>query len=153
MDELERFWSKVDKDGPVSSLGTPCWNWLGNCSGGYGLFYIIGGNGRYLMAHRVSYEIEYGTIPKGLELDHLCHNKSCVNPGHLEAVTHIINMQRRLPFRGQNIYCKHGHVFDSIYHGVRHCSICDRRRADAWQKANKQKADATKKRWRERQRV
>lgn len=138
MSDLSRFWSKVDKNGPMSNLGTHCWNWLGACSEGYGLFFIIGGNGRYLMAHRVSYEMKYGPIPKDLELDHLCHNKSCVNPEHLEAVTHDINMQRRLPFRGQSIYCKHGHIFDSTYRGKRYCRICARQRALAQSKTKQE---------------
>ena len=136
--DKQRFWSKVNKDGPISGLGTPCWNWTGACSGGYGLFYIIGGNGKYLMAHKVSYEIKYGSIPKGLELDHLCYNKSCINPDHLEAVTHIVNMQRRLPFRGQSIYCKHGHIFDYIYRGKRYCRACARQRALAQAKAKRE---------------
>lgn len=51
--------------------------------------------GKKLLAHRIAYESVYGEIPKNLEIDHLCHNKACVNVNHLEAVTHQLNSQRR----------------------------------------------------------
>ena len=51
--------------------------------------------GKRILAHRLAYEAFYGPIPKNLEIDHLCHNKSCVNVNHLEAVTHQVNSQRR----------------------------------------------------------
>jgi hypothetical protein len=84
----ERFWCKVDKqeDG--------CWHWLGskNKPGGYGRFRI--GMAR-IVAHRFSYELLVGPIGDGLEIDHLCCNPGCVNPAHLETVTHRENMRRR----------------------------------------------------------
>jgi len=78
----ERFWEKVDKNGPIikPELG-PCWIWKGTKSCGYGLFYI--GNYKYVKAHRFAYEILVGPIPKGLEPDHLCRNTLCVNPKQL----------------------------------------------------------------------
>jgi hypothetical protein len=51
------------------------------------------------MAHRVAYEQFVGTVPDGLELDHLCENKACVNPGHLEPVTRSENVRRGWPTR------------------------------------------------------
>ena len=48
-----------------------------------------------ILAHRLAYEKAYGEIPKNMELDHLCHNKACVNVQHLEPVTHQVNCQRR----------------------------------------------------------
>ena len=51
--------------------------------------------GKKILAHRIAYEAFYGEIPKNLEIDHLCHNKACVNVNHLEAVTHQVNSQRR----------------------------------------------------------
>lgn len=93
----ERFWGKVDKSGPVSQncpeLG-PCWNWTGNKTGpeGYGRFYPGGKTG--VLAHRFAYQLLTGTIPEGLVIDHLCRNRACVNPSHLEPVTHRVNTLR-----------------------------------------------------------
>ena len=80
-----RFWSKVDKT-------NECWEWTASTTGnGYGQFWI---NGKLTGAHRVSYEMEYGPIPDGLQIDHLCENKLCVRPSHLEAVTQQENLRR-----------------------------------------------------------
>ncbi len=73
---------------------TPCWIWqrgIGN--EGYGTTYERG-TGRPLLAHRVYFEHHKGAIPEGLELDHLCRNRPCVNPAHLEPVTGATNVQR-----------------------------------------------------------
>jgi len=71
---------------------TPCWIWLGSRRGhGYGK---VGVNGRYVGAHRAFYERDKGSIPDGMELDHLCRVRLCVNPDHLEVVTHKENMRR-----------------------------------------------------------
>ncbi len=71
-------------------------------------------NGRSYKAHRVIYEWIKGSIPEGLELDHLCRDRSCVNPWHLEPVTHLENIRRGLG--GQNsrakIHCPQGHPYD-----------------------------------------
>lgn len=76
--DIPRFWNKVEKT-------TGCWIWLGCTSGGYGLFGIA--TSKSAKAHRIAYEIAYGPIPDGLQIDHLCRNPTCVNPCHLEAVT------------------------------------------------------------------
>lgn len=69
-----------------------CWVWTGSTnSRGYGQITI---NKKSKKAHRVMYELIRGTIPDGMELDHLCRVKSCVNPEHLEAVTHSENIKR-----------------------------------------------------------
>lgn len=84
-----RFWSKVE-----GSSFEDCWNWLGTMKGdtGYG---HIGVTGRGLVrAHRFAYEDMVGPIPSGLVLDHLCCNKRCVNPWHLEPVTIAVNTRR-----------------------------------------------------------
>ena len=123
------FWSKVDKLGDVwEGMSTPCWDWLGYLkSNGYGSSSL-----RLLsqetLVHRISYEIHYGVIPAGLEIDHLCHNKRCVNPEHFEAVTPSINTVRSYDYNGRRVCCQRGHLFDdhnSIWeYGHRHCRTC-----------------------------
>lgn len=83
--EADRFWSKVEKtDG--------CWLWRGSInSDGYGSFKI---KGRTVKAHGYPWEKKNGQVPRGLELDHLCRNRACVRPDHLEPVTHAVNVQR-----------------------------------------------------------
>ncbi len=69
-----------------------CWIWLGaHDSGGYSR---VRWEGKNQLAHRVVWEMLYGPIPLDLEMDHLCRNPGCVNPAHLEAVTHGENMRR-----------------------------------------------------------
>lgn len=78
------FWDKVDKSGN-------CWEWLGSRSNRYG---SIQYNRKPYLVHRLSYMLTHGKLPDSLELDHLCRNRYCVNPDHLEAVTHKVNMER-----------------------------------------------------------
>lgn len=71
---------------------TPCWIWqLGLALNGYGR---VKRYGKQFHAHRIVWEEHHGPVPNGLELDHLCRNRACVNPDHLEPVTHHVNMQR-----------------------------------------------------------
>ncbi len=84
---LRRFTAKIQID-EVNG----CWVWTAAISGpGYAVLSV---GGRAALAHRVSYELFVGPIPLGLELDHLCRNTRCVNPDHLEPVTHRENMVR-----------------------------------------------------------
>ena len=74
-----------------------CWQWLGTkrCCGKHKgkRYYYPTYNAKY--AHRLMYQAARGTIAASLEIDHLCHNKLCVNPDHLQAVTHQENCKRR----------------------------------------------------------
>lgn len=81
-----RFWPKVEK-------GPGCWEWIGSKARGHGK---LGVKGRTVYAHRISYELMNGPIPDGLEIDHMCHNRGCVNPEHLRAVTSKQNNENRL---------------------------------------------------------
>jgi hypothetical protein len=121
---LQRFMEKVD----VRSLNE-CWEWTGSrLKNGYGSFYLNRGE----PAHRVSYEFFVGDIPEGQQIDHLCRNRGCVNPTHLEAVTPRTNVLRAF---GVN-RCKAGHartpiniyVSPSGVHGCVPCRTEARRR-------------------------
>lgn len=96
----------VDEDGPVTDerLGK-CHVWRGNTDKyGYG---HTGVRGKNTLAHRAWYEVHKGKIPAGLQLDHLCFNPPCVNPDHLEPVTHKENMRRSK--RAMKPNCVRGH--------------------------------------------
>lgn len=99
--EADRFWAKVDKDGPIPEFAPdlgPCWIWVGAIAQqtGYGAFGVRRGVDDWprVNAHRWAYLNEVGPIPEGLELDHLCRVRACVRPTHLEAVTHLVNVRR-----------------------------------------------------------
>jgi hypothetical protein len=87
---IKRFWAKIE----VQDNG--CWNFAGAETGNYGRFYD-GTKCGY--AHRFAYRHFIGEIPEGMELDHLCRNKRCCNPNHLEPVTHQENVRRGIPFK------------------------------------------------------
>lgn len=84
-DLASRFWLRVHKT-------DDCWLWTSTLRRGYGRFWIA--PGRFVPAHRFAYELLVGPIPEGLELDHLCRNPACVNPAHLDPVTHRENVRR-----------------------------------------------------------
>jgi len=101
----ERFWEKV-----APSVDA-CWEWLGWIRpNGYGTFWA----GKTLSAHRFAYELFYGAIPEGMVIDHLCRNRSCVRPDHLEAVSQRENVIERgtAPHvvAARNGTCMRGHV-------------------------------------------
>lgn len=92
--DLDRFWSKVDTSGD-------CWNWTASVTKqGYGQFSIGGRHGHKLYAHRYSFELVNGDIPSGLQIDHICHNRKCVNPEHLRLAT---NKQNHEHYRGPTV--------------------------------------------------
>lgn len=126
----------MDKLNASMREANECWVWVGHKKpDGYGRLSI---NGRMKYAHRVAYEILVGPVPHGMELDHLCRNTSCVNPAHLEPVTHRENILRGVGMGGVNArktHCKHGHEFtedNTIIlksSGWRICAICEKVRA------------------------
>lgn len=69
-----------------------CWQWVGGTNSNH--YGTVSFRGRVVMVHRLVYEDTHGPIPAGLTLDHLCHNTDCVNPDHLEPVTHAENRRR-----------------------------------------------------------
>lgn len=90
--DLERFWSKVDR----SSGPSACWPWLSSIDhNGYGK-YRVKRDGRYFhfTASRLAYLLTVGPIEDGLVIDHLCRNRPCCNPGHMEPVTNGENVRR-----------------------------------------------------------
>jgi hypothetical protein len=104
---------------------SPCWVWiLAIDRDGYARVTV---NRKPSRAARVYYEQAKGPIPEGLVVDHLCRVRSCVNPEHLEAVTHAVNVQRGAA--GPREICRHGHPYDeeNTYispAGTRHCRTC-----------------------------
>ena len=115
----ERFWSKVQKT-------ESCWVWIaGHTTAGYGGYWL---NGKIHRAHRLAFLDAGGIIPDGKVIDHLCRNRGCVNPEHLEAVTNKVNHERGS--RAQQTECKWGHpytsenTFRNKRNGTRSCRIC-----------------------------
>lgn len=109
-DILSRFKEKIR----VRDDG--CWEWTGTVNRDYGQFW----DGEKLVyAHRYSYELYIGRIPDDKQLDHLCRNKLCVNPSHLEPVAAVENVHRGLNgVLGQHhnlvkTHCPHGHTYTS----------------------------------------
>lgn len=135
----QRFGEKIWHDPE-----TDCIEWLACLVTGYGLFRL--GAGRNIVAHRWA----FGPVPDGLELDHLCRNRACVNPGHLEPVTHRDNLRRSPLGNAAKTHCPQGHEYtaantrlkpDSRLPGVmaRNCKSCESaaKRHHYWERRGK----------------
>lgn len=146
----ERFWAKVQKDGPLPvgrpELG-PCWLWTGGLThhnghepGGYARFSID--PARRVSAVRFAWELDNGPFPAGFVLDHVCHSsdptcpgrdchhRRCVNPVHVEVVTQRENVLR-IPRFGTETHCPNAHEYtpENTYmtpQGYRQCRVCKR---------------------------
>lgn len=129
-DPIERFDSKI------ITLENGCWFWTGfKNPAGYGTFPVT--PKFTMMAHRYAYELHVGPIPKGLQIDHLCRNRACVNPAHLEAVTAMENTMRGFgpaALNTRKTHCPKGHPYEGEnlaqwqgqLVGRRYCRECQR---------------------------
>lgn len=142
MSDLLIFYSQIE-------ITNNCWNWTGKLdSDGYGLSQdlknIIGFKTN--RAHRVAYYIAVKDLISGLTIDHLCRNRRCVNPAHLEEVTNVENVLRGENFTAINArktHCYNGHPFNeaNTYNPpnakARICRICQTNNNRKWYLANK----------------
>ncbi|WP_119581062.1 HNH endonuclease signature motif containing protein [Streptomyces europaeiscabiei] len=139
----DRFWAKVNKEGPISvRRGAPgrCWTWTGGADqNGYGRFWD---GTRKVITHRWSYEQGRGPIPLGLVLDHLCRRPACVRPDHLQAVTQAENVRRGLSGlrNASKTHCPAGHAYSDANtrtrNGRRECRPCIRARERQYRKGH-----------------
>lgn len=117
---FDRLMARIDASGV-------CWEWTGATTSGYG---VIGRGGRgdgNALTHRVMWEEMIGAVPQGLDLDHLCRNRACCNPDHLEPVDRATNVARGLRQRGYRkgiLHCPRGHLYDRSNAKQRKCSTC-----------------------------
>ena len=118
MSDIDWFWMRVNKT-------KTCWYWTRSCNNRW--------RKKTLTAHRVAYAISGFKLPKGKELDHLCKQRNCVNPAHLEPVTHKENILRGSSpsaLHAKKTKCKYGHPYElqirSSGKKQRVCRICAR---------------------------
>jgi hypothetical protein len=138
-DLITRFLAKTEP-GPGD-----CWTWIAHKDkDGYARFQV---NRKARRAYRWSYEYHIGPIPDGLVLDHLCRNRACVNPWHLEPVTNLVNIQRGE--RPNREACIHGHPLDEANtywpknrggQRVRACRECNRLAVRRYREKRSQRA-------------
>lgn len=131
-DRAERFWSKVEPTGF-------CWLWKESTVKGHGSFFLSRAEGK-AYSHRWAYEHLVGPIPEGLELDHLCRVRHCVNPDHLEPVTRRENFLRGYAIGARSVRegkCRKGHEYTPENTYTRNdgrgrmCRTCGRDRQNA----------------------
>lgn len=138
-----RFWASVEK-------GPGCWNWNSSLSpNGYGFFQVAY---KKVPSHRYSYLMCVGPIQKGMTIDHLCRNRICVNPAHLEQVTNKENILRGVgasAINAKKTHCKYGHAFTAENteldpRGNRSCRTCSAQRGkQRWERIKNARANGT----------
>lgn len=129
----------VERPGP---LPTPCWVWQqAIASNGYGVSWY---RGRYCSAHRRVYQELVGPIPEGLQIDHLCDVRACVNPDHMRVCTSRENVLRSpiapSAINARRTHCVNGHSLDDCYvrpDGRRRCRTCEQDRSREYQRAKR----------------
>ena len=135
--DIGRFVEKVDSNFDINDEN--CWLWKQPLDNGYGRFWW---NGHTYSAHRFSYYLFVGEIPNDKQLDHLCRNRGCVNPSHLEAVDIKTNVLRGIGLSAQNArktHCKRNHPLTGPNltvnnRGQRVCKECSRLASAKWYK-------------------
>ncbi len=143
MNFKQRLFNKIKRT-------SDCWEWTAyKTQGGYGQ--IRGEDQKMIYAHRAVYELLVGEIPEGLQIDHLCRNRSCVNPDHLEPVTAKENIRRGIGIgvgvgisnsRRKKTHCKNDHLLKSPNllkrsGGERMCRVCWNEYNKNYQRNNK----------------
>ena len=137
--DLRRFWAKVQLPDP----DTGCMLWTAaKTSAGYGAFRL---GGVLYRAHRISFTLAYGEIPQGMVLDHICRNRACVAPEHLEVVSQRENVLRGEGLAAQNsarTHCPRGHAYAgaNLYvapDGRRYCRTCRREKQRNYRRAKR----------------
>lgn len=121
-DLMTRIMAKIDKTAPGG-----CWLWTAVRRNGYGIVRLNGAN---VNAHRAVYRLLRGPIPDGMQLDHLCRVRACVNPDHLEPVTQRENIMRGVGYSARNArktHCPRGHEYPPFREKMgRRCAACHR---------------------------
>lgn len=158
-EDLARIFSKINIDPAVQFNSSPCWTWTASQNHGYGMLRC---RNQYLSSHRLMYAWLVSPLPYGKqwgELDHLCRNRACCNPTHLELVSSRINILRGASRAAHNIqktHCPQGHPYEGrnilIYPGKpthRYCRECIRIANQRRYLKNKDRIDAYNKAWRQ----